>query len=84
MRSRGSVLLLLAVFGTIFMTSCSKKYICQCKIMYSGSPGLPDSTANEFDIYNTKSAAESICKEESYENTDSNTGIKVKETCVLY
>ncbi|GAA4467200.1 hypothetical protein GCM10023093_22650 [Nemorincola caseinilytica] len=66
------------------MSSCSKKYICQCKIQYSGVPGLPDSSVKEFDIYNSKSAAESLCKEESYENTDPATGIKVKETCVLY
>lgn len=84
MRYRGTVLLLLAVSGVMIMSACTKKYTCQCKVLYSGTPGLPDSSVREFEIYNTQSAATSMCKDESYESTDPATGIKVKETCVLY
>lgn len=82
MRFRGSVLLLLAVASVMLLNSCVKNYTCQCSIQYSGTPGLPDSTVNEYEIYNTKKAAESLCEDQSFEKEEN--GIKVRETCVLY
>ncbi|MCF8450393.1 MAG: hypothetical protein K9G49_11035 [Taibaiella sp.] len=79
---RGSVLLLLAVAGIVGMSSCVKKYTCQCSIVYSGAPGLPDSTTNEYDINDTKKAAESLCEDASFEKIEN--GIKIVETCKLY
>ncbi len=82
MRFPTAPVLLLAAICAVTVTSCTKKYTCQCAIKYSGTPGLPDSTTNEYRIYNTKSEAEKLCKEESYEKTQN--GIKVTETCKLY
>lgn len=82
MTSRGSVLLLLAISGIVLLNSCTKKYTCQCSIKYSGTPGLPDSTANEYEIINSKTNAEKICKDASFEKEQN--GIKVVETCKLY
>jgi hypothetical protein len=82
MTSRGFVLLLLAISGTLLLNSCTKKYTCQCSIKYSGMPGLPDSTVNEYEIINSKANAEKICKDASFEKEQN--GIKVVETCKLY
>jgi hypothetical protein len=82
MKMRGSVLLLLAVAGIVGMSSCVKKYTCQCSIVYSGAPGLPDSTVNEYEITDKKEAAESLCKDASYEKVEN--GIKIVEKCKLY
>lgn len=83
MKFRGSALLLfVAVAGVLAMSSCVKKYTCQCVIKYSGAPGLPDSVVNEYDITDSKKGAESKCKEESFEHVDNN--IKVVETCKLF
>ncbi len=81
MRIIGS-LLLVAACGMVLMSSCTKKYTCQCKVTYSGAPGLPDSSVREYEIYNSKSGAESECEEASYEHEED--GIKVKEECALY
>lgn len=83
MRSNRSVLVLLAMAGIMIASSCVKKYTCQCVVKYSGSPGLPDSSIHEFDIHDTKKAAESVCKDESYDHSEPN-GIKTTETCKLY
>ncbi len=64
------------------MSSCTKKYTCQCSIKYSGAPGLPDSTTNEYEIIDSKKNAEKLCKDESFEKEEN--GIKVVETCKLY
>jgi hypothetical protein len=82
MKSRGSVLLLMAVAGVMFCSSCVKKYTCQCRVTFTGKPGLPDSTAREYEVYNTQSGAKSICEEASYEKEQN--GIKTKEECSLY
>ena len=76
------ILLFLAVAGVISVSSCHRKYICHCNIVYSGVPGLPDSTSKEFDITDTKSDADSKCKAES--GTYVNNNITSVETCYLY
>jgi hypothetical protein len=83
MKVRSSVLLfVVAVSGILLVSSCNKNYTCQCTIKYSGSPGLPDSTATEYKVYNTKSGAKALCEDESFEHVEN--GIKVVETCTLY
>ena len=82
MKFRLSIILVLAFYGTIAMSSCVKKYTCQCVIKYSGTPGLPDSLVNEYDVTDSKKGAEDVCKKESYSH-DSN-GVHTVETCRLY
>lgn len=82
MKLRTSATLLLTMGSLLLVTSCVKKYTCQCQIKYSGSPGLPDSTVNEYEIVDKKKNAESTCQKQSYEKN--NNGIKVTETCKLY
>ncbi len=82
MKFRLSIILVMAFAGIISMSSCVKKYTCQCVVKYSGIPGLPDSTMQEYDITDSKSGADSKCKGESYSH-DAN-GIHTQETCQLY
>jgi len=82
MKFRTTILLLLAIAGSVYMTSCTKSYTCQCSIVYSGSPGLPDSSTQEYSITDSKSNATSKCKAES--GTFTNNGITSTETCILY
>ncbi len=82
MKFRSTILLVLAVAGSVYMTSCTKSYSCHCNIVYSGSPGLPDSTSQEYDITDSKSNAQSKCKAES--GTYDNNGVHTVETCYLY
>jgi hypothetical protein len=78
-----STLLLFVVFATFFaMSSCVKKYTCHCDIKYTGYPGLPDSTVQEYDIKSSKKDAETKCKAESTSYDSS--GIHAEETCYLY
>ncbi len=76
------IVLALAVAGTISMTSCSKKYTCHCNLVYSGTPGLPDSSSTEYTIQNNKSGAQSVCNAQS--GTYINNNITTVETCYLY
>ena len=82
MKLRSAVLLFVAVISVLSVSSCVKKYTCRCLIKYSGAPGLPDSNYNEYEVYNSKKGAESVCKEASF--TKEEDGIKVTETCKLY
>jgi len=82
MKFRPSVLLAMAIAGLITVSSCSKNYTCQCNIVYSGYPGLPDSSMTSFSITDTKSGAKSDCSAQS--GTYNNNGIQTVETCVLY
>jgi hypothetical protein len=64
-------------------TSCTREFICQCHVKYTGNvPGLPDSTMHETVIKNTKSAAEANCKKNS--TTTTQDGVTMTETCDLY
>ena len=82
MKIRPSIILALAFVGMITYSSCKKKYICHCNIVYTGAPGLPDSTTKEFDITDSKSSAKSTCEKES--GTHVNNYITSVETCYLY
>lgn len=74
--------LVLLVAGLVMLNSCTKKYICHCSIQYSGTPGLPDSTFQEYDIIDNKAGATAKCKAES--KTADNNGIHTVENCYLY
>ncbi len=83
MKLRPGILLVVAfIFITTTMTSCVREYICECQITYTGQPGLPDTTINQYEIKDTKKKAEQICTGNSgeYANGD----IKTKEECVLF
>jgi len=72
-----AVLVLLA--GT---TSCTRKYTCQCKMTYTGVPGLPEGQTREYPITDTKKNAENTCRAAS--GTYDNGGIHTVETCDLF
>lgn len=72
----------LVVTALLFSTSCTREYVCQCEIVYSGKPGLPDPRVNEYDIRDTRENAQRICEQNSYVNEVE--GIKTEETCLLY
>jgi hypothetical protein len=75
-----TVLLFIIALGT---SSCTREFICQCKVKYSGNvPGLPDPTLTESVIKNTKSQAEANCKKNSITTTQD--GVTMTETCDLY
>ncbi len=66
-----------------FMSSCTREYICQCKIKYTGPvPGLPDSSIVEFKIKNTRQEAQTQCKANSLTSTKD--GVTLIEECQLY
>ena len=77
-----STLLLGIVALAITCSSCVHEYTCQCKIKYSGQPGLPDSLIREYPIRDKKDKAKSLCEQNSL-TTDKN-GIHTVETCHLY
>jgi hypothetical protein len=64
------------------MSSCVKKYTCHCDIKYSGYPGLPDSTVQEYEIKDTEAGAKDKCKSESF--THDENGIHTDENCFLF
>ncbi len=82
MKLRPGTLLTIALLTIVSMSSCYHEYFCQCEISYSGQPGLPDTTINEYSIKDTKDKAKSICEQNSNE-TEKN-GIKSVENCHLY
>ena len=82
MKFRTTILLVLAIASTVAMASCTKNYTCHCEIKYSGSPGLPDSTVQEYSITDSKSGATSKCKAES--DSVTNNGITSVEKCYIY
>ncbi len=75
--------LLLAVAGaTLFFSSCVRDYTCQCQIVYTGTPGLPDTVIKKYQVTDTKKKAKSICEQNS--TTSDNNGIHTKEDCKLF
>ena len=82
MKFTATILFTLAIAGTFCMTSCTKTYTCHCDIVYSGTPGLPDSSVQEYTIQDSKSGAKSKCSGES--GTHTNNAITSVETCYLY
>ena len=90
MKLRPSLILIcIALAGAVSMSSCVKSYTCHCDITYSGVPGLPDSTNQEYTISNIKSTAQNECANASgtFTNTTQSPEqgtIKTKENCYLY
>lgn len=82
MKLRFSTILVVACLLTISFTSCTREYICQCTVKYSGEPGLPDSTVREYEIRDTKKNAKSACEANSGTYTTGN--IKTEENCRLF
>ena len=76
------VLLLAAVAVTVAFSACTREYTCQCKISYSGQPGLPADSTLSYPVRDTKSKAKSICEGNS--TTADQNGIHTVEACSLY
>jgi hypothetical protein len=82
MKFRLPLLLVAAFVFIIGASSCTRDFICQCTIIYTGQPGLPDTLVREYPIKDKKKKAGSVCEANSgtYENGD----IKTIEDCHLY
>lgn len=79
-----STLLLGATLLVVACSSCVHDYTCQCKIKYSGQPGLPDSTIREYSIRDNKDKAQAACEQNSSHSTDESTHITTDEDCKLF
>lgn len=79
-----SLLFIVLIFlTTLTITSCTRVYICQCVVKYTGNPpGLPDTAVHEFNIRDTKKGAKSACEANSTTVTQDN--ITMTEKCQLY
>jgi len=82
MKFRTSLFLIFAFAAMASMTSCRKEYLCSCHFKYTNYPGLPDSFAKDYTIYDSKKGAEAKCKAES--GTFKNNNINTDEACKLY
>jgi len=84
MKLRSGLLAGIVLVVIIGASSCTREYICQCEIAYSGQPGLPDTLINEYKLTNTQEKARQICEEGSSEHYSEQDGITTIETCRLY
>ncbi len=66
----------------LFGSSCTREYVCQCKMTYTGAPGLPQGVVKEYSITDSKKNAESKCRESS--KTYDQGGIHTVEDCDLF
>lgn len=82
MKLRFSNIVVALLIAVTALSSCTRDYICQCTIKYSGQPGLPDSSMKEYPVKDTKKKAKSVCESNSG-NYETN-GIRAEETCRLY
>jgi hypothetical protein len=83
MKLRSKLLWAVSVMALLIgLSSCTHEYTCQCRISYSGQPGLPDTMLNEYTIRDTKSQAKSICENNSM--TSEQNGIKTVEDCKIW
>lgn len=82
MKLRFSILLIAVFLCITVFSSCTREYICQCAITYTGAPGLPDSTVREYNIKDTKKKAKSACEANS--GTYTTGDITAKEECHIY
>ena len=74
---------LILIAFVITISSCTKEYICQCVVKYSGNPpALPDSSVFEFAIKDKKKEAAKKCEANSVSLTQDN--ITMDEKCQLY
>lgn len=76
------ILLSFTVFVLFGATSCVRDYTCQCTVTYSGAPGLPDSSIQQYSVRDTKAKAKSACEGKSGNYTTGS--ISMKEKCILY
>ncbi|MBL7765018.1 MAG: hypothetical protein JNJ58_02915 [Chitinophagaceae bacterium] len=73
----------LAIVFVMALSSCTREYICQCVVKYTGNPpGLPDSAVHEFKIQDKKKDAASKCEANSTTVTQDN--VTMDEKCRLY
>lgn len=77
-----SFLFAFAAFIVLFATSCTREYVCQCKMTYTGAPGLPEGQVREYSITDTKKNAQNACRSSS--KTYDNGGIHTVEDCDLF
>lgn len=77
-----SLLLALPVVMLIFATSCVREYSCQCKMTYTGAPGLPEGEARSYKIKDTQTKAKETCRNSS--KTYDKNGIHTVEECELF
>lgn len=77
-----SFLIALSAVVLLTATSCTREYVCQCKMIYSGAPGLPNGEVREYPITDSKKNAESSCKASSKEYDKD--GIHTIEECDLF
>jgi hypothetical protein len=82
MKFRLPLILFAALFTMTAFSSCTKEFICQCTIEYSGQPGLPDPVVKEYPITDKKKDAEAACEGNS--GTYRSGEIETKETCELF
>jgi len=82
MKSRLPLVIAAAFIILTGASSCTRDFICQCTIKYSGQPGLPDSMIKEYPVKDTKKKAASVCEANS--GTYENGGITTVETCRLF
>lgn len=78
-----SILFALSAFVLVLSaSSCTREYTCQCKMTYTGSPGLPQGQVREYPITDTKKNAQNACRGAS--KTYSSGGIQTTEDCDLF
>ncbi len=81
--SMKKILPILVLSILLSTSSCTREYICQCTINYTGNPpGLPETTVVEFKIKDSKK--EAIKKCEANSTTSTKDGITLDEACRIY
>lgn len=82
MKIRSGLLIATLFISMIGLSSCTREYICECQISFSGQPGLPDTVTQEYPLRDTKKKAKSICEAQS--SVQEMDGITTTENCYLY
>jgi hypothetical protein len=77
-----SFLIALSAVVLLSASSCTREYVCQCKMTYTGAPGLPEGQVREYPITDSKKNAESTCQSSS--KTYNSGGITTVEECDLF
>lgn len=77
-----TLLLSLSAVVLLTATSCTREYLCQCKITYTGAPGLPQGVVTEYPITDSKKNARNACQAAS--GTYNSGGIQTVEECDLF
>ena len=82
MKMRSGLLIATLFITMIGLSSCTREYICECQISFTGQPGLPDTITQEYPLRDTKKKAKSVCEgQSSVKEAD---GITTTENCYLY